>query len=158
VNRLVTIRIRIVPSLRWLVLPAIVGVIGAILFPVFAQAKSGGHRPSTLSKVRQLSTSLCIYLSDYDYVHPLADRDIQEALDPYTKNPSLFYSNGVPISYNERLGGTHEPLGSKPRVAFSYPVVIADGMYIGRTDASAEYVRTERLENEEWEPCKAGKP
>ncbi|MBL8067692.1 MAG: prepilin-type N-terminal cleavage/methylation domain-containing protein [Armatimonadetes bacterium] len=55
-----------------LVVIAIIAILAAILFPVFAQAKSAAKKTSSLSNVKQLNTGTQIYLSDYDDTFPLA--------------------------------------------------------------------------------------
>jgi prepilin-type N-terminal cleavage/methylation domain-containing protein len=54
-----------------LVVIAIIAILAAILFPVFAQAKEAAKKTAALSNVKQLGTSVNIYLSDSDDVMPL---------------------------------------------------------------------------------------
>lgn len=49
-----------------LVVIAIIAILAAILFPVFAQAKSAAKRTQSLSNVKQLGTASLIYATDYD--------------------------------------------------------------------------------------------
>lgn len=51
-----------------LVVIAIIAILAAILFPVFAQAKLAAKKTAGLSQVKQIGTSMHIYLSDYDDV------------------------------------------------------------------------------------------
>jgi len=51
-----------------LVVIAIIAILAAILFPVFAQAKLAAKKTAGLSQVKQIGTSVHIYLSDYDDV------------------------------------------------------------------------------------------
>lgn len=53
-----------------LVVIAIIAILAAILFPVFAQAKSAAKKISCLSNVKQISTASFIYNSDYDDMAP----------------------------------------------------------------------------------------
>lgn len=55
-----------------LVVIAIIAILAAILFPVFAQAKEAAKKTSTLSNVKQMGTSIAIYIADYDDNFPLA--------------------------------------------------------------------------------------
>jgi len=57
-----------------LVVIAIIAILAAILFPVFAQAKEAAKKTADLSNVKQLGTSIAIYLSDTDDVMPLGYR------------------------------------------------------------------------------------
>jgi len=55
-----------------LVVIAIIAILAAILFPVFAQAKSAAKRSAALSNVKQLALGALMYASDNDDVfHPL---------------------------------------------------------------------------------------
>ncbi len=49
-----------------LVVIAIIAILAAILFPVFAQAKTAAKRTQELSNVKNIVTGMIIYTSDYD--------------------------------------------------------------------------------------------
>lgn len=49
-----------------LVVIAIIAILAAILFPVFAQAKTAAKKTSALSNVKQTATSIAIYSADQD--------------------------------------------------------------------------------------------
>ena len=51
-----------------LVVIAIIAILAAILFPVFAQAKSAAKNTASLSNIKQLGTASQLYLGDYDDV------------------------------------------------------------------------------------------
>jgi prepilin-type N-terminal cleavage/methylation domain-containing protein/prepilin-type processing-associated H-X9-DG protein len=53
-----------------LVVIAIISIIAAILFPVFAQAREKARQTACLSNMRQIGTSLMMYLQDYDERYP----------------------------------------------------------------------------------------
>ena len=53
-----------------LVVIAIIAILAAILFPVFAQAKTAAKKTQSISNAKQLGTATNIYLSDYDDVLP----------------------------------------------------------------------------------------
>jgi len=44
---------------------AIIAILAAILFPVFAKAREKARQASCLSNIRQLSTALLSYAQDY---------------------------------------------------------------------------------------------
>ena len=89
-----------------LVVIAIIAILAAILFPVFAQAKESAKKTSCLSNVKQINTSMQIYLSDNDDIFPpgytynlpngpgsLDDSGINHwsgVLSPYVKNWNIF--------------------------------------------------------------------
>lgn len=54
-----------------LVVIAIIAILAAILFPVFAQAKAAAKKIASVSNLKQVGTSMHIYLSDYDDVMPI---------------------------------------------------------------------------------------
>lgn len=49
-----------------LVVVAVIAILAAILFPVFAQARETARQTACLSNLRQLGTALALYRSDYD--------------------------------------------------------------------------------------------
>lgn len=53
-----------------LVVIAIIAILAAILFPVFAQAKLAAKKTSDLSNLKQVGTSLYIYVNDFDDTLP----------------------------------------------------------------------------------------
>jgi len=54
-----------------LVVVAIIGVLAAILFPVFARARENARRTSCASNLKQMGLSLMMYTQDYDEKYPL---------------------------------------------------------------------------------------
>jgi len=78
---------------------AIIAILAAILFPVFARAKESAKRTACLSNVRQQSMALQMYLSDEDDRMPTAYQsytdfqyhDVWNLVMPYAKNLDLFY-------------------------------------------------------------------
>ncbi|MFW5698140.1 MAG: prepilin-type N-terminal cleavage/methylation domain-containing protein [Fimbriimonadaceae bacterium] len=90
-----------------LVVIAIIAILAAILFPVFAQAKTSAKHTASLSNLRQLGTATQIYLNDYDdriFQSLYIDRNQQTVPDnlgffrwpwlllPYAKNMDIFIS------------------------------------------------------------------
>jgi len=63
-----------------LVVIAIIAILAAILFPVFARAKEAAKKTADLSNVKQISTALQIYSTDYDDYLP------QPGWSPYQTN------------------------------------------------------------------------
>jgi len=49
-----------------LVVIAIIGILAAILFPVFARARENARRASCMSNIKQLGLALMMYSQDYD--------------------------------------------------------------------------------------------
>ena len=82
-----------------LVVIAIIGILAAILFPVFARARENARRTSCLSNGRQVGLGLQMYTQDYDERLPFyfffkSDPAYQYswawAIMPYVKNAQLF--------------------------------------------------------------------
>ncbi len=82
-----------------LVVIAIIAILAAILFPVFAQAKSAAKKTSALSNLRQLGTATFLYMNDYDDVVNRKWWDMHVDLLPYTKSIDIFLD---PASSNRR--------------------------------------------------------
>src|SRR5260370_33159582 len=53
-----------------LVVIAIIAILAAILFPVFAQARERARMTTCVSNMRQIGTSLMMYVQDYDETYP----------------------------------------------------------------------------------------
>ncbi len=75
-----------------LVVIAIIAILAAILFPVFAQARSKARGISCLSNVRQSGLGYAMYVQDYDEVSPCMGygREWWTNLIPYVKSLDLF--------------------------------------------------------------------
>jgi prepilin-type N-terminal cleavage/methylation domain-containing protein/prepilin-type processing-associated H-X9-DG protein len=102
-----------------LVVIAIIAILAAILFPVFAQAREKARAISSLSNLKQIGTSIHMYIQDYDEMFPMGVPDDWNgswptAVQPYVKNIQIFRCpsdgnmtqidwtvgwGGVPISY-----------------------------------------------------------
>ena len=74
---------------------AVVAILGAILYPVFARAREAARQTSCASNVKQISVALLLYCEDYDQI-TIRDRFTQpngtyytwvSALQPYIRKP-----------------------------------------------------------------------
>ena len=98
-----------------LVVIAIIAILAAILFPVFAQAREKARMATCVSNMRQIGTSLMLYVQDYDETYPYIRFHLEvvkktgqldwvwkNAIAPYLKNidvlacPSNLYSQAIP--------------------------------------------------------------
>jgi prepilin-type N-terminal cleavage/methylation domain-containing protein/prepilin-type processing-associated H-X9-DG protein len=95
-----------------LVVIAIIAILAAILFPVFAQAREKARQTSCLSNSKQLTTSIAMYIQDYDEIMPLAIEWNQwyiwtERIQPYMKNWDIMYcpsgagGGRLPLSWDQ---------------------------------------------------------
>lgn len=73
-----------------LVVIAIIAILAAILFPVFAQAKSAAKKTQALSNLKQIGTASYIYMNDYDGWVNRKWWDMHVDLLPYTMNIDIF--------------------------------------------------------------------
>lgn len=75
-----------------LVVVAIIGILAAILFPVFSRARENARRTSCQSNLKQLALGLKMYGADYDARFPkqIFDSGLphgwSDAIFPYTRN------------------------------------------------------------------------
>lgn len=93
-----------------LVVIAIIAILAAILFPVFAQAKQAAKKSADLSNMKQIGTSMQIYLADSDDTYPSSyyyKNDTNSSagyvhwsgmVAPYVKNIDIFKSPGDKIN------------------------------------------------------------
>jgi prepilin-type N-terminal cleavage/methylation domain-containing protein/prepilin-type processing-associated H-X9-DG protein len=118
-----------------LVVIAIIAILAAILFPVFARARSKANAASCLSNMKQMSLAMTMYASDYDnFVLPYAwdssstdsnglVRTWATLLVPYVKNSQIFV---CPSDTNKRaqninaLGGSGNTLDPATPPIVSY--------------------------------------
>jgi len=93
-----------------LIVIAIIAVLAAILFPVFASAKGSAKRTSALSNIDQIGKALQLYLNDYDDTLPfrfppqptwpgygavlyvVSPHGWDLTIGQYLKNPDVWYS------------------------------------------------------------------
>jgi prepilin-type N-terminal cleavage/methylation domain-containing protein/prepilin-type processing-associated H-X9-DG protein len=85
--------------LELLTVLATLGILAAILFPVFAQARARARQARCVSHLHQLAQAGRLYLADYDERFPSCYRpfsgperlDLAIALRPYLRNPAPFH-------------------------------------------------------------------
>ncbi len=90
-----------------LVVIAIIAILAAILFPVFAQARTKARQAADISNMKQIGLAMMMYMQDYDETYnptgngdgancpgePQATWDLWPALVyPYVKNGAIFVS------------------------------------------------------------------
>ena len=95
-----------------LVVIAIIGILAAILFPVFGRARENARRSSCSSNQKQIGLGILQYKQDYDERFPLvyynggwipSNRYVYTAIFPYVKSGQIFScpsntSDGLPFS------------------------------------------------------------
>lgn len=154
-------RSRAFTLIELLVVIAIIAILAAILFPVFAQARTAAKRTATINNIKQQATGVVLYANDNEDTFPLAVMDDgslaapttydvtwMKGLQPYIKNLDIFVSPGgrSSLSSNDRIPSNRPqdsgPLGNRggPR-AQGGPVVsygiIPRSYWIGIDGAAA---------------------
>ena len=134
-----------------LVVIAIIAVLAGILFPVFAKARSSARKSTALSNLKQIGAALHMYTADYDEHLPnrwpiwlgyrefywrVEGGDLPAHLNPYVKNPAVWYSPEDRLS-NRGFGATSFALNGE--LAPGWPLSKigrpADAIYLtDRTD------------------------
>lgn len=117
-----------------LVVIAIIAILAAILFPVFAQAKLAAKKTQALSNVKQVGTSLQMYIGDYDDVYcPGFDASSWtgtdlwcQKLQPYAKNVNIFTS---PV--DSKAGSVNAAVGSWAGILLSFACNSYYGDWVG---------------------------
>ncbi|MFM7319934.1 MAG: DUF1559 domain-containing protein, partial [Armatimonadota bacterium] len=107
-----------------LVVIAIIAILAAILFPVFAQARAKARQSACVSNLRQIGMALAMYRADHDELQPESSPDTNPAcLDccegtytwravilPYVKNVGLFVCPQQPQLNGFATAGMRGPL------------------------------------------------
>src|SRR5213592_5012251 len=93
-----------------LVVIAIIAILAAIVFPVFAQARDRARMSACLSNMKQIGTSLMLYVQDYDETYPYirfhgvdtppgANAYVwKNAISPYLKSLDVLACPSNPVS------------------------------------------------------------
>jgi prepilin-type processing-associated H-X9-DG protein/prepilin-type N-terminal cleavage/methylation domain-containing protein len=99
---------RALTLLELILVVAILAVLVAVLLPVHTSCGGPSKVTHCLSNAKQITTGFLIYQGDNDDLNPL-DSTWVTALEPYTKNPSLYQCPEVKAAYafamNETTSG-----------------------------------------------------
>jgi prepilin-type N-terminal cleavage/methylation domain-containing protein/prepilin-type processing-associated H-X9-DG protein len=106
-----------------LVVIAIIGILAAMLFPVFAQAREKARQIDCVSNMSQLGKAMLMYTSDYDGRFPPQDHLYIDPCDPCPFWMDTAY--GVPDWYRS-------PFANWAQSLYSY--VKAQGVYICKSN------------------------
>jgi prepilin-type N-terminal cleavage/methylation domain-containing protein/prepilin-type processing-associated H-X9-DG protein len=94
-----------------LVVVAIIAILAAILFPVFARARENARRSSCQSNLKQIGLGIIQYTQDYDERLPRNDagRDLLtwvDTLQPYLKSDQIFVCPSDSSPYQMSVAGS----------------------------------------------------
>lgn len=97
-----------------LVVISIIGLLVAILFPVFSRVRENARRATCMSNLNQMGLGLTQYVQDNDEQYPLEHWDYdatysvkwRQAIYPYVKNPQVYKcpSNPKPLNHDQAFG------------------------------------------------------
>ena len=82
-------RLRAFTLVELMVVTAIIAILAAILYPVFAQAREAARKASCQSNLEQLGMALHLYAHDHDGRFPVADQDWSPLLGRYLTSTSV---------------------------------------------------------------------
>jgi prepilin-type N-terminal cleavage/methylation domain-containing protein/prepilin-type processing-associated H-X9-DG protein len=132
-----------------LIVIAIIAILAAILFPVFARARENARRTSCASNLRQLGMGIAQYTHDSDELLPFASNargtsrivsgttagsiSWRSLIYPYVKNPQIY---SCPSNPNNMLANVSD-LSGVPEIALSYSCN-ANVLVFGWTAASVD--------------------
>lgn len=115
-----------------LVVIAIIAILAAILFPVFAAAKTAAKKTMSLSNVKQIGMASQLYMGDYDDTTPPVFWFDPLALDYPTAQGFHYYALlMLPYTINEKIFLCPADSAEDP--------VLTDPQGKGRFDASSSY-------------------
>jgi prepilin-type processing-associated H-X9-DG protein len=106
-----------------LIVLATVGVVAAVVFPVFARARENARRSSCQSNLKQIGLGVMQYSRDYDEKFPrrsLSNPYLtwQQVTLPYIKSMTIFVCPSNPDAFTRPL--VNRSLGPHPAVPRSY--------------------------------------
>ncbi len=86
-----------------LVVIAIIAILAAILFPVFAQAKTAAKKSTSISNLKQIGLAQFMYMNDYEDRFPTSyfkrfPGDFNFWVQPYMKSLNILLNPGRPTS------------------------------------------------------------
>jgi prepilin-type N-terminal cleavage/methylation domain-containing protein/prepilin-type processing-associated H-X9-DG protein len=126
-----------------LIVIAIIGILAAILFPVFARARENARRASCMSNLKQLGLAITQYTQDYDERLPIAKNDSGLAWDvliaPYA-GIKVSIGNVAPLIFKCPDDSTPRNSPYNFGNARSYSIPTPNGGSTGIMTASADFL------------------
>lgn len=103
-----------------LVVVAIIGILAAILFPVFARARESARRASCLSNLKQIGLGMMQYTQDYDEHYPLAAWQIVGTFGGSVNSSTSNFASQSPLNTSTPAGLFEVSLGSDAAHLYSW--------------------------------------
>lgn len=146
-----------------LVVIAIIAILAAILFPVFAKAREAARASSCRSNLKQIGTSMMMYVQDYDetightWINDPNNNSWKYYLQPYIKNQGVYICPSAAQKFAANTFGSnygfYGALGSKSLATLQVPadtLMFCDASYSNKPDpANAE--TWQETTNTDWE-------
>jgi prepilin-type N-terminal cleavage/methylation domain-containing protein/prepilin-type processing-associated H-X9-DG protein len=140
-----------------LVVVAIIAILAAILFPVFAQAREKARRISCASNLKQMGLAFLMYNADYDETY-VTNPQWKSKLQPYIRNTQINYCPS-------RLRMPWDPAQPMPWFyGQGYNIGVPPGMgsvvvagFVGRAEVQI-VAPASKILVAEWDRCNAGPP
>jgi type II secretory pathway pseudopilin PulG len=126
-------------------------IAGAILFPVFAQAKDAARRTQAISNLKLAATAVIVYTADYDDRFPPTmgeNRALTQSLSPYLKSQNVMVIEDTPIDGNPNLASKKSTDVEFPQstiMLYCIPEAIRNSAFVAATDGSAKRVEPNDL-------------
>jgi len=98
---------------------AIIAILAAILFPVFARAREKARQTSCQNNLKQISLALSLYARDYAGHFPPGQDDLRPLIDRYLLDPE-------PLTCPSVLRPGNAPPGTRPRMDYFYRAGFCD--------------------------------
>ena len=146
-----------------LVVVAVIALLAAILFPVFAQVREKARQTSCASNMKQLAAALAMYAQDYDQTMPAAvsappinggngtDVPYDRQLAPYGTSDGVYAcpNDGAPRATDFLWDGRYKILQTKRSYAITSTLQTQEGLSRGeRLDRNAGVVQAPLAELE----------
>lgn len=134
-----------------LIVIAVIGVLAAVLFPVFAKAREQGKSASCLSNLKQIGLGLVAYTTDFDETEPCGvDRYGRmngwiEQIYPYIGSDSVFHCPDDPTANAGSSYGINANLG----IITSNPMP-AQALNIGKLKSPSNTVMLFEVQNDQY--------
>jgi len=146
-----------------LVVIAIIAILAAILFPVFAKAREAARASSCRSNLKQIGTSMMMYVQDYDetmghsWINDPGNYSWKYYLQPYIKNQGVYLCPSASTKFAANTYGSnygfYTPLNRLALATLSVPadtVMFGDTATTNKPDPANPETWTENG-NTDWE-------
>lgn len=113
-----------------LVVVAIISILAAILFPVFARARENARRASCMSNMKQIGLGIMMYVQDYDEKYPRTYFSTSGSyatwpylIQPYAKSTQVFDCPSYTGTLYSDSTSSNETLSYGMNVRFDWDVI-----------------------------------